>query len=96
MSKDNQLIEDESRAISLHEKSIVILMHDHLPIAFDIPKMQTGGITAKVYNLQGKRIDPPLIYEDVETGKWYLPRELDWAGSKIMKRKWGYETEDRS
>jgi hypothetical protein len=41
--------------------------------------------TAAVYDFHtGERIDPPLIYEDVDTGKRYLPRELDWAGSKIM------------
>ena len=52
MSKTNQLTEsEEKRAVSLHENSAVILMHDHLPIASDIPKMRVGGITAKVYNL---------------------------------------------
>jgi membrane dipeptidase len=52
MSEARQLSEsEEQRAISLHEQSIVILMHDHLPIAGDIPKMQVGGVTAKVYNL---------------------------------------------
>jgi len=52
MSISKQLSEEEERrAISLHEQSIVILMHDHLPIAGDITKMRTGGVTAKVYNL---------------------------------------------
>ncbi|MBM3238893.1 hypothetical protein FJZ31_21590 [Candidatus Poribacteria bacterium] len=51
MNEANQLNEEERRAISLHEKSIVILMHDHLPITCDIPKMRAGGVTAKVYNL---------------------------------------------
>lgn len=52
MSKANQLSEtEERRVLSLHEQSIVILIHDHFPIAFDIPKMGTGGVTAKVYNL---------------------------------------------
>ena len=52
MSISRQLSEEEvRRAISLHEQSIIILMHDHLPIADDITKMRTGGVTAKVYNL---------------------------------------------
>jgi membrane dipeptidase len=52
MSEAKQLSElEEKRAISLHEQSIVILMHDHLPITDDITKMQAGGVTAKVYNL---------------------------------------------
>ena len=52
MSKTNHLTEsEEKRAVSLHENSIVILMHDHFPIGSDIPKMQSGGVTAKVYNL---------------------------------------------
>jgi len=52
MRKANMLSEsEEKRAISLHEQSMVILMHDHLPIIGDIPKMRAGGVTAKVYNL---------------------------------------------
>ena len=52
MNEANRLSEEqERRALSLHEQSIVILMHDHFPVAFDIPKMRTGGVTAKVYNL---------------------------------------------
>lgn len=35
----------------LHQKSLVIAMHDHRPIAEDLPLMRAGGVTAKVYQI---------------------------------------------
>jgi membrane dipeptidase len=40
-----------SRARALHRASLVIAIHDHNPIASDVPKMLAGGTTAKVYQL---------------------------------------------
>ncbi len=37
--------------ISLHQQSLVIVMHDHRPIAEDLPLMRAGGVTAKVYQI---------------------------------------------
>jgi len=43
--------------------------------------------TAAVYDIQtGERIDPPLIYEDVDTGRHFLPRELIWEALWIWDR----------
>ncbi len=39
------------RARELHRQSLVIAIHDHNPIAADVPKMLAGGVTAKVYEL---------------------------------------------
>jgi membrane dipeptidase len=40
-----------SRAQALHRDSLVIVLHDHNPIAPDVPTMRAGGVTAKVYQL---------------------------------------------
>lgn len=39
------------RAAELHRRCAVVVIHDHRPIAADIPLAQAGGVTAKVYNL---------------------------------------------
>ncbi|PIU60832.1 MAG: hypothetical protein COS85_22460 [Armatimonadetes bacterium CG07_land_8_20_14_0_80_59_28] len=52
--------------------STIIVMHDHNPIAADLPKMQAGGVTAKVYQVEA----------DVEIGaKFQSSAELfeGWA-----------------
>lgn len=36
---------------ALHQRSPVIVMHDHRPIAEDLPLMRAGGVTAKVYQI---------------------------------------------
>lgn len=41
----------DARARRLHERAIVIAVHDHNPIAPDLPLMRRGGVTAKVYQL---------------------------------------------
>jgi membrane dipeptidase len=47
-----QLPDDAGRrAHALHRKSIVVAIHDHRPIAPDVPLMLAGGVTAKVYQL---------------------------------------------
>jgi membrane dipeptidase len=51
--------ESGSRAHELHKSATVIVVHDHRPIADDVPRMLAGGVTAKVYN----------IGVDVEIGK---------------------------
>lgn len=43
--------DDNSKADELHRKSTVIVVHDHRPIAADVPLMLAGGVTAKVYQL---------------------------------------------
>ena len=45
------LTSDISRARRLHRDSVVIVIHDHNPIAADIEPMRIGGVTAKVYQL---------------------------------------------
>lgn len=48
----NELPDDrESRARVLHERAIVVAIHDHNPIAPDVIRMLRGGVTAKVYQL---------------------------------------------
>jgi membrane dipeptidase len=39
------------RARIVHQKSTVIVIHDHRPIAADVPRMLAAGVTAKVYQL---------------------------------------------
>ncbi len=51
--------ETGQRAHMLHRDSIVVVMHDHNPIAPDVPRMLAGGVTAKVYQ----------VGIDVEIGK---------------------------
>jgi membrane dipeptidase len=38
-------------ARQLHEDSIVVVLHDHRPIAADVPLMRQGGVTAKVFQV---------------------------------------------
>src|SRR5688572_28553090 len=48
----NQMPEPvKDRAGELHRKSTVIVIHDHRPIAPDVPLMLAGGVTAKVYQV---------------------------------------------
>jgi membrane dipeptidase len=59
----NQLPADgNAHARELHGKSVVVVMHDHRPVAADVPLMLAGGVTAKVYQLG----------VDVEIGADYL------------------------
>jgi membrane dipeptidase len=59
----NQLPEDGSaHARDLHRKCTVVIIHDHRPIAPDVPLMLAGGVTAKVFQ----------IGVDVEIGADYL------------------------
>jgi membrane dipeptidase len=54
----NELPDDRgSRARRLHERAIVVVIHDHNPIAPDVIRMRRGGVTAKVYQL-GVDVDP--------------------------------------
>lgn len=39
------------RAEALHRESIVVVVHDHLALAEDIPRMVAGGVTAKVHQI---------------------------------------------
>lgn len=45
--------EDEniSRAMELQKKYPVVVIHDHRPIADDIPKMEAGRVAAKLFNI---------------------------------------------
>jgi membrane dipeptidase len=47
------LLPDDSaaRARTLHQRSIVTVIHDHNTIAPDVPRMLAGGVTAKVYQV---------------------------------------------
>ncbi|MCZ6678129.1 MAG: membrane dipeptidase [Candidatus Poribacteria bacterium] len=38
-------------ADSIHERSILTVIHDHRPIGADLPLMIAGGVTAKVYQI---------------------------------------------
>src|SRR5579863_8326610 len=40
--------DQEERARSLHEKSIILLAHDHFPPPQDLESLRQGGITAKI------------------------------------------------
>jgi len=69
---DQSAAEIDARARRLHEQAIVIAIHDHNPIAPDLPLMQRGGVTAKVYQLG----------VDVEIGKDFrasAARRDGWA-----------------
>ena len=39
------------RALQLHREHVVWVMHDHRPIAPDVPLMLKGSVTGKIYNL---------------------------------------------
>lgn len=52
----------EKRARAVHQRSTVLVMHDHHPIAEDVPLMLAGGVTAKVYQID----------VDVEIGADYM------------------------
>jgi membrane dipeptidase len=68
-----QLPDDAGRrAHALHQKSVVAVIHDHRPIAPDVPLMLAGGVTAKVYQLG----------VDVDIGADYLasaPVQAGWT-----------------
>lgn len=49
------------RARRLHERSTVIVIHDHRPIAPDVPLMLAGGVTAKLYQI-GVDVEPTGKY----------------------------------
>jgi len=51
-----QPVDDEAeplrrRAMELHRQNVVWVIHDHRPIAPDVPLMLEGGVTGKIYNL---------------------------------------------
>lgn len=69
--------DDKRRAVQIHNKSIIIVMHDHRPIAADIPKMLKGAVTAKVFNFA----------LDVEVGRNYqlsAKRYEGWAKQSLI------------
>lgn len=39
------------RALQLHRENVVWVIHDHRPIAPDVPLMLKGSVTGKIYNL---------------------------------------------
>lgn len=39
------------KAKKVHDEAAVFVLHDHRPIASDVPLMQQGGVTAKVYQV---------------------------------------------
>ena len=43
--------EVRDRARRLHRESIVVVIHDHNPVAPDIPQMLSGGVTCKVFQI---------------------------------------------
>ena len=48
------------RAMALHKKHVVFVIHDHMPIEPDIARMVEGGVTGKLFNLG--------VDVDIETG----------------------------
>ncbi len=48
---DDQAKPLRQRAMQLHRENVVWVIHDHRPIAPDIPLMLAGGVTGKIYNL---------------------------------------------
>ena len=38
-------------ADQIHKRATAVIDHDHRPIGTDIPLMETGGVTAKVYQV---------------------------------------------
>ncbi len=59
-----------SRAEQLHRRAIVVAIHDHNPVAPDVPVMRRGGVTAKIYQLG----------VDVVIGKDYIASAANPAG----------------
>ena len=60
------------QAMQLHRQNVVWVIHDHRPIAPDVPLMLEGGVTGKIYNLG--------IDIDVEDGiAASAPRREGWA-----------------
>jgi len=39
------------RALALHKKHVVFVIHDHNPIEPDVPRMSAGGVAGKLFNL---------------------------------------------
>ena len=48
---DDEAASLRQRAMQLHRENVVWVIHDHRPIAPDIPLMLAGGVTGKIYNL---------------------------------------------
>ena len=62
----------EKKVSDLHRRSTVIVIHDHRPIAADVPLMLAGGVTAKVY-LLGVDVDISGKYQES------APRREGWT-----------------
>ena len=50
------------RVRKLHRENVVFVLHDHNPIAPDVPKMLAGGVTGKCYQL-GVDVDISAEYK---------------------------------
>jgi len=57
---DNAVPQLRRRALALHKKHVVFVIHDHNPIEPDLPRMVAGGVAGKLFNLG--------IDVDVESG----------------------------
>ena len=57
-------------ALNLHQRSLVIVMHDHNPVGMDLPRMARGGVIAKVVN----------IGVDADIGASYQASAAQWQG----------------
>lgn len=62
----------EKKVGDLHRRSTIVVIHDHRPIAADVPLMLAGGVTAKVYQLG---VDVEISAKFRESA----PRREGWA-----------------